>query len=104
MKINLGKYHTWMTRMMSYGSLINFTMLLYLYITQSPLGIPWYVWFTFLVSLLPIIVFIDTVFIYPQSLKYSSDRNPEWKAIRETRDIVEELHKELSEMALDKRK
>jgi len=102
MKMNLGKYHTWMTRMMSYGSIINFVMLAYLYITQSPLGISWYIWLIVLSSLLPTLLFIDTMFIYPQSLKYSSDRNPEWKAIRETREIVEKIDKEIHEFICKK--
>ena len=72
-----GKLKVWQNRLASYISIVNFVMILYLYIIQSPMGMEWYHWLIIIVGGTSSIVFIDTKFIMPASLAYGFEKNPQ---------------------------
>jgi hypothetical protein len=87
--MELGIYHTWIVRIGSYLSPINFVLILYTFINQSPFGLPKYVWLLLVCVGLPILLFIDVVFVLPSDLKYSFDKNPEMKDITERLKVID---------------
>jgi len=72
----VGKVKVWQQRLASYISLINFVMLFYLYILESPLGLQWYHWTILIVVIITFVVYIDTKYIMPQAFGYTFDKNP----------------------------
>lgn len=87
MKNGLGRYKTWLNRLQSYISPLNFIMVLYLYIINEPLGITWQIWVVILVFFLAIILVFDIIFVFPTEQSYTIRKNPEWIEIRS--DITE---------------
>ena len=77
-KMELGKYHVWMSRLSSYLGPVNFTMLLYMFIIRDPMGISWYWWAMLGVIGLPMLLAFDIIVIYPSALRYSFVKNSEW--------------------------
>jgi len=76
--IDFGKYRVLLQRLQAYLSMFNFAMILYLYASESPLGISWYYWVCALSIFIPIFLFIDIRIVYPLELKYTTKKNPEW--------------------------
>lgn len=74
--MNLGKLKTWQERASGYLSILNFFMILFLYVMASPLGIAWYYWLIFIVVGTVVLLFIDIKFIFPQAQSYVADKNP----------------------------
>ena len=74
----LGKIRVWMDRAVGYLSLLNFLMLLYIYVSGSPMGFSWYYWVVAIVVAVIAIIFIDIRFIYPTAQSYVYDLNPQW--------------------------
>ena len=72
----IGKVKVWQTRLSGYISLINFVMIFYLYIIESPMGLEWYHWAIIIAIGIITIVFFDTKFIMPQSFGYTFSKNP----------------------------
>ena len=72
----IGKIKVWQQRLSSNISVINFIMLFYLYITESPLGWEWYHWMLLIVVSITLVVYIDTKFIMPQAFGYTFKKNP----------------------------
>ena len=90
----LGKIKIWQTRLTGYISMINFVMIFYLYIIEAPLDMPWYVWLIVMVSTSLIVLFFDVKFIFPETLKYQFNKNPEYVSLREKMDRIIELLEE----------
>lgn len=86
--MDLGKYKAWFMRLQSFTAPINFIMVLYLYIIQEPLDIPWYVWVVFLSAILALLLVFDILFILPGEYRYTSNKNPEWQALRKDLNAI----------------
>jgi len=89
---SIGKLKVWQQRLNTYVGLVNFLMLFYLYIIESPMGLEWYYWlFTILVITLSI-VSIDTIFIMPNALGYNFEKNPQFQELKkDIKEIKEKL-------------
>jgi len=92
----LGILKAWVARIQTYLGLVNFMMLLYLYVTQEPLGIKWYYWIALLLPSLAFILWADLKIIFPVSQEYIYRKNPEWiklrEEVRKLRNILEEMN------------
>lgn len=75
----LGKAKVWQMRLASYVAMINFVMIFYLYIIESPLGFPWYTWLVVILGVVSVVVFVDTALILPASQNYLWDKTPQWR-------------------------
>ncbi len=78
-----GKVKVWQMRLASYVAIVNFVMIFYLYILESPMGFEWYHWLVLIVGGIIVIVFIDTKFILPSSQVYTFNKNPEFVKLKE---------------------
>ena len=78
----LGKAKVWQTSLSSYISILNFVMIFYLYIIESPLGLEWYHWLFLILILVSSVVYIDTKFIMPNALGYTFRKNPEFNELK----------------------
>lgn len=81
-KYNMGRLKVWQSRLSTYVGMVNFVMIFYLYIIESPMGLEWYHWAVIIASCIISIVFIDTKIIMPYALGYSFEKNPEWKKMK----------------------
>ncbi len=72
-----GKLKVWQTRAASYIALINFVMIFYLYIIESPMNLDWYHWLLIISIIVITIIFIDTRYIFPHAQSYTFQKNPE---------------------------
>lgn len=79
----LGIMKAWTARIQTYLGLINFVMILYLYVIQEPLGLKWYYWIILLIPALSLILWLDLKVIFPVSQEYIYRKNPEWMKLRE---------------------
>ena len=75
--IMAGKLKVWQTRVASYISIVNFVMIFYLYIIESPMGFEWHHWLLIIITSITSIIVIDTVFIFPASQEYTFNKNPQ---------------------------
>ena len=80
--------------------MISFVMVLYLYISQIPLGLPWYVWVAIIMALIPILLIMDMVFIWPSELEYGFGKHPKMKALEKKVQDNNKLLKEIKEKLL----
>lgn len=96
MKRKLGKLKVMSERLASYVSLINFAMILYLYVITSPLGIKPIYWLVLMGVTMPIIVIFDWKIVFPSSLEVAyGSKNREFTELRED---VKDIKKRLDEM------
>jgi len=72
----LGRLKIWQARLVSYIAIINFAMIFYLYILESPFGLLWYHWFVLIISVCVSIIFVDVKYIFPGTLQYTFDKSP----------------------------
>lgn len=82
--LSLGRLRVWLDRVVGYLSLLNFLMVLYLFVSNDPLGILWYYWIIAGVVLVLAVIVVDIKFIYPQAQSYISDLNPRWLLMEES--------------------
>ena len=94
MKINLGVLRTYQNRLGLYTALINFIMIAYLFVIESPLGIPWYYWLVVVVMYPPVLTYIDQRFIFHKELEFWFLSNPEW---RRTTEKIDKIYKKVME-------
>lgn len=90
----LGKLKVWQSRLSGYISMINFFMIFYLYIIESPMGLLWYHWALLIIVMVISIVFVDTKFIMPQSFGYTFSKNPGYQEMKKD---LKEIKKMLQE-------
>lgn len=90
-----GKLKVWQQRLASYVSVINFAMIFYLYIIESPMGLQWYHWAVVVVVGIVSVVFIDVRYVLPNTLKYNFNKNPR---MFEMKLEVEEIKKDTAEI------
>ena len=95
-KMELGKYHVWVSRLSSYLGPLNFAMILYMFVIKDPAGIAWYWWVLLGLIGLPSLLAFDILVVYPSALRYSFVKNSEWV------DKIENIEKILEEMRNDK--
>ena len=94
MKISklLGRMKIWQQRLATYASMINFAMVFYLYIIESPMGLEWYHWALIISVAASSLMFIDVRFIMPNSLGYNFEKNPEFQELKQdVKEIKERL-------------
>ena len=72
----LGKLKIWYMRAASYMSIVNFVMIFYLYIIESPFGLQWYHWFLFMSIGGSMLLYIDVKYIFPSGNIYTFDKSP----------------------------
>lgn len=98
----LGKMKVWQTRLAGYISLVNFVMIFYLYIIESPMGFEWYHWAFLIVVGVTTIVFIDTKFIMPQAFGYTFSKNPGLQKLKkQSQENSEKLDLILNHLGLE---
>lgn len=88
--MDLGKFRTWVDRAVGYLGLLNFAMILYLYVSKAPMGIEWYYWVIAAIGVVSVIIFIDIKFIYPKAQSYVAELNPAWVKLQATMDRIEQ--------------
>ena len=76
MKDMLGKLKVWQTRLATYVSMVNFIMIFYLYIIESPLGLKWFHWLLIICVVVFFVMLVDVLVILPSSQNYLFDKNP----------------------------
>jgi len=95
-----GKVKVWQSRLATYISMVNFAMIFYLYIIETPMGLKWWHWLLIIVITTLVTVYVDTKFIFPTSQAYTFNKNPEMmrlkKKTEENNKILLEIKKELS--------
>ena len=97
-----GKLKVWQSRLATYISMVNFAMIFYLYIIQSPMGMEWYHWLIIIVGGTLSIVFIDTKFIMPAALEYGFEKNPQMvKLKRQVEENSEKLDLILTNLGVE---
>lgn len=84
-KVWLGKFKTWQMRLATYVSMVQFIMVFYIFIIESPMGLLWYHWFVLILCGISILMFIDIRFIMPYNLDYTFAKTP--KLAKMGRDI-----------------
>jgi len=82
----LGMFKVWQQRLATYIGMINFFMIFYLYIVESPLGIEWYHWLILILLSVIIIIYVDIKYIFPSTQLYAFNKNPGWMAIKQQVD------------------
>ena len=82
-KADLGRYRVWISNQQTYLGMLNFAMILYLYISQDPMGIVWWKWAALIVCMLPLLGAFDIKFIFPSAQKYGFKKNPELVELKE---------------------
>ena len=78
----------YLNRLQTYVAMVNFMMILYLYVTQSPMSIDWYWWIVIMCGIFPVVVVLDIKLIYPGMLKYAFDKNPGFQRLEKKIDRV----------------
>ena len=95
----LGMIKVWQQRLATYISMINFIMIFYLYIVQSPMGLEWYHWFLIISISICVVLFFDIKYIFPNTQLYTFKKNPGWTAIkRQVDENSEKLDKILQKL------
>lgn len=88
----LGKLKVWQLRLASYISMVNFIMILYLYILESPLGIQWYHWVIVIVFGIVVVMSLDILYVFPETQRYTWIKNPEYLELKqEIKDNTKKL-------------
>jgi len=72
----LGMVKVWQQRLTTYISLINFFMIFYLYIVESPMGLEWYHWLLIISVSVSFILYFDIKYIFPNTQLYTFKKNP----------------------------
>lgn len=77
-------------RISSYLALINFLMVLYLYVIKDPMGLPWYSWILIITSVICLVMFLDNRLLLASETYYLNSKNPQINEILTRLDNVEE--------------
>lgn len=93
---HLGKVKIWQQRLATYVSMINFAMIFYLYIIESPMGFQWYHWLIMIFAGVILVVFVDTMYIMPHAYSYTFEKNSEFQEVKMD---VKAINKKLDEIA-----
>ena len=97
-KFKLGQLKTWENRLSSYIAIINFAMIFYLYIIETPFGLEWYQWVSMIIIFVVVVIFVDIKFVFPGVLDYTFKKNPEWvRMMNNQKRICEKLGIEYEE-------
>lgn len=91
----LGMIKVWQQRLATYLSLINFVMIFYLYIIESPLGLKWYHWLPIIVIGVVSVLYVDVKYIFPNTQLYTFKKNPGMVMLKE---MIEENSDKLEEI------
>ncbi len=97
-----GKLKVWQQRLASYVSMVNFAMIFYLYIIESPMGLQWYHWIMIIVIGVVSIVFIDVRYVLPNTLKYNFNKNPEMIQLKNQLGEIRKETNEIKKMLMEK--
>jgi hypothetical protein len=89
MKYNkvIGKAKGMQNRLAGYLSMINFMMVLYLYIKSQPFGLNWFQWIVLMSVGISIVMFVDNYILLASETHYLWSKNP-W-AVEMQKDIKE---------------
>mgnify|MGYP006280581719 CR=1 FL=1 len=86
----LSEAKVWVTRIQTYLALFNFTMIMYLYIIEEPMNIPYQYWIVIILIGICAVLFFDIKYIFSSELHYKFKCNPGMKNILERLKRIEE--------------
>lgn len=91
MRIGLlvGKGKTWLQRLQTYVSLINFFMLFYIFIGDNK-WFSWYEWVVIVFIVCSLVLYIDVRYIMGNALGYQWDKNKSFKRLEKKVDMMME--------------
>jgi len=90
-KLDLGTIKTLQNRLASYAAMLNFAMILYLFIIQNT-WFPWYMWIILGVVSMVVLLFIDIKVILPQQFSFEFSKSPPMmKLLENQKRIMNEL-------------
>ena len=92
-----GMIKVWQQRLTTYISLINFFMIFYLYIVESPMGLEWYHWFIMICVGITTILYFDVKYVFPHTQLYTFKKNPGMMMLKDKIDKNTELLNEIKE-------
>ena len=92
--MRLGIYKMWITRLQTYLALIQFAMLLYLYIIEEPLGVQWYYWIIVVILFSITTLIVDIKYVFPGSQAYGFIKNPRWIEMEQKIEHIIEILEE----------
>ena len=87
-RMELGRYRTWITRLGGYLAPVNFTLILYGFVINDPLGVSWSVWLISVLVAVPCLMVFDILVIYPSELRYAYDKNKRMKRLEKKIDLL----------------
>lgn len=87
-RMELGRYRTWIMRLGGYLAPVNFTLILYGFVTDDPFGVSWNVWLVGTLIAVPCLMVFDVLVIYPSELRYAYDKNKRMKRLEEKIDLI----------------
>jgi len=87
----LGVLKFMQNRLQSYIGVINFVMLFYLYIIESPLGLQWYFWLLAISVISITILVVDRKYVLPGVLTYGFKVNPMMMEMKKEIEEIKEM-------------
>jgi len=76
LKNRIGKYKVLISRLMSYLSIVNFFMILYLFAKEEPLGLHYQIWLIFAAVICCCVIVFDSLFVIEGDANYNFARTP----------------------------
>ncbi len=91
----IGSLKVWQTRLAGYISMINFVMIFYLYIMNTPLDLLWWQWTIIVIGICIAILYVDIKYIFPNSNIYGFRKNPEFMEFKQDIKHIKEILKNM---------
>ena len=83
----VGKIKTWLQRLQTYMSIINFILLFYLFIQENT-WFHWYEWLIIIVVVCAVTLFVDIRHVMGNALGYQWDKNKSFKRLERKVDTI----------------
>lgn len=87
-RLRIGKYKSILNRLISYLGILNFSMLLYIFVKNQPLGFNWFIWFITVIFLCLGIMIFDIFFVIKAESIYLFKKNPKLVEMNEKLDTI----------------
>lgn len=76
LKLKIGKYKMLFNRLISYLGILNFIMLLYIFVKNQPVGLNWFLWVVLIGVFCIMTIVFDSFFVLEGDGAYQFNRNP----------------------------
>jgi len=83
----VGKIKTWLQRLQTYMSIINFILLFYLFIQENR-WFNWYEWLIIIVVVCVVTLYVDVCHVMGNALGYQWDKNNAFKRLEKKVDTI----------------